>query len=63
MAHNGGPRLCHGRNKKKCDMYRMLRKHERSHVERIEKHMEKYRDNSPMATNALKKYRELITQH
>lgn len=57
MAHNGGPRSCVGRNTKKCAMYRMLRKHERSHIERIEKHIEKYKDKSKMATQALNKYR------
>lgn len=60
MAHNGGPRNCAGRNKNKCSMYRMLRKHERSHVERIERHMKKYKDKSKMAINALAKYRAAI---
>lgn len=58
MAHNGGPRSCVGRNKSKCSMYRTLRKHERSHVRRIEKHMKKYKDKSRMAIQALNKYRE-----
>jgi hypothetical protein len=60
VAHNGGPRNCAGRNKQKCDMYRTLRKHERSHVQRIEKHIKKYKDKSKMAINALVKYREAI---
>jgi hypothetical protein len=60
MAHNGGPRTYHGRNKQKCDIYRTLRKHERSHVERIEKHIRIYKDKSKMAINALAKYREAI---
>ena len=46
MAHgvtqkkSGGARK-YGRNKNKCAMYRMLHKHERSHVGRIEKHIKK----------------------
>ena len=60
MAHNGGPRQCHGRNASKCAMYRTLRKCERSHVRRIEKHIKKYKDKSKMAINALAKYREAI---
>jgi len=63
MAHNGGPRSCVGRNKNKCAMYRTLRRHERSHVRRIEKHMEKYKDKSKMAIQALNKYREAIKTH
>ena len=60
MAHNGGPRDHHGRNKHKCAMYRTLRKHERSHVRRIEKHIKKYKDKSRMAIQALNRYREAI---
>jgi len=55
---SGGDRK-HGRNKIKCGVYRMLRKRERSHIRRIVKHMEKYKDNSPMAREALERYRLL----
>lgn len=47
----------HGRNKVKCAEYRRLRKHEKSHVKRILKHMERYKDNSPMVLEALERYR------
>jgi len=56
---SGGDRK-HGRNKIKCGIYRMLHKRERSHVKRIWRHMEKYKDNSPMAREALERYRQLI---
>jgi len=65
MAHgvtqkkSGGARK-YGRCKDKCAMYRMLHKHERSHVRRIEKHIKKYKDKSKMAINALAKYREAM---
>ena len=62
MAHNGGPRNCAGRDTKKCAMYRMLRKRERSHVKRIEKHMRIHKDKSKMVTNALNKYRLAIRE-
>lgn len=55
----GGARK-YGRCKDKCAVYRMLRKRERSHIRRIEKHMKKYKDKSKMAINALAKYREAI---
>jgi len=38
----------------------MLHKKERSHVKRIERHMEKYKDDSPMAKEALERYRQLM---
>jgi len=55
---SGGDRK-HGRNKIKCGIYRMLHKRERSHIERIVKHMRKYKDDSPMAKEALERYRQL----
>ena len=62
MAHKkkaGGDRK-HGRAKTKCGVYRMLRKRERSRIKRIEKHIEKYKDNSDMAKEALERYRSLM---
>ena len=56
---SGGDRK-HGRCKIKCGVYRMLRKRERSHVRRIEKHMRVYKDDSDMAREALERYRSLI---
>jgi len=56
---SGGDRK-HGRNKIKCSVYRTLRKRERSRVRRIERHIERYKDSSPMATEALERYRRLI---
>lgn len=56
---SGGDRK-HGRNKIKCGVYRMLRKKERSHVRRIERHMRIYKDDSPMVVEALDRYRRAI---
>jgi hypothetical protein len=56
---SGGERK-YGRNKIKCGIYRMLHKKERSHVRRIEKHMKRYKDNSPMVVEALDRYRRAI---
>lgn len=55
----GGERK-YGRAKTKCGLYRMLRKHERSHVSRLERHIRLYKDSSPMAQEALERYRALI---
>jgi len=44
----------------KYGVYRMLRKHERSHVRRLERHIKLYKDTSPMAHEALERYRALI---
>ena len=49
------------RHQGKYGIYRMLHKHERSHIRRIEKHMKKYKDNSPMVKEALKRYQAQIT--
>jgi len=57
----GGDRK-HGRAKIKCGVYTMLRKHERSHVRRLEKHIRLYKDTSPMAQEALERYRALIVR-
>jgi len=57
---SGGARK-HGRDKDKGAKYRALKKHEKSHVKRIEKHVKIYKDNSSMPRIALKKYRDLIT--
>ncbi len=53
----------HRNHQRKYETYRLLRKHERSHVERILKHMERCKDNSLMAKKALERYRKLIVQH
>ena len=50
----------HGRNTAKCEKYKRLNKHEKSHVTRITKHIDKYSDSSPMAKQALKKYKDLL---
>jgi len=55
----GGERK-YGRALAKCKLYRMLRKRERSHVRRLEKHIKLYKDTSPMAQGALERYRALI---
>lgn len=57
----GGERK-YGRAQAKCAVYRMLRKHERSHVRRLERHIRLYKDSSPMAQGALERYRALIVR-
>ena len=52
----------YGRNLDKCKRYSMAKKHEKSHLKRIEKHILAYSDESPMVKNALKKYRSLLNQ-
>lgn len=55
---SGGARK-HGRGKDKGAKYRALKKHEKSHIKRIEKHMKTYKDTSPMPRIALEKYQNL----
>ncbi len=50
----------YGRGKKKCETYLRLRKREKSHIRRIERHMKKYKDDSLMAKRALEKYRKAL---
>ena len=50
----------HGRGKKKCETYLRLRKREKSHIRRIERHMKKYKDSSPVVKVALAKYRKAL---
>ena len=50
----------HRNHQGKYGVYRMLHKHERSHIRRIEKHIKIYKDNSPMVKKALEKYRGMI---
>ena len=50
----------HRNHREKYGIYRMLHKYERSHIRRIEKHMKRYKDNSPMVQKALEKYRAQI---
>ena len=52
----------HGRNKKKCEKYRLLKKRERSHLRRLQKHQKLYKDFSPMVLVALKKYQALLNE-
>jgi len=56
---SGGARK-HGRNKDKGEKYRMLHKKEKSHIRRLEKHMKRYKDSSPMVRKALEKYEKLL---
>jgi len=44
----------------KYERYKILKKYERGHIERIERHMKRYKDNSPMVVNALEKYRVML---
>ena len=56
---SGGARKI-GRNMEKCKKYRMLKKYEWSHINRIKKHRKTYKDNSPMVIHALEKYTQLL---
>lgn len=49
-----------GRNKIKCAAYKAARKHEKSHIRRIERHIVKYKDESDGAANALVRYKEAL---
>lgn len=60
-AKKGGAKKF-GRNSAKCKRYVMANRRARSHIRRITKHRETYKDNSPMVVEALKKYRQLLTR-
>lgn len=49
-----------GRNKVKCAAYKAARKHEKSHIRRIERHIVKYKDESEGTANALRRYKEAL---
>lgn len=49
-----------GRNKLKCARYSKEKRHEKSHIRRIQKHMLIYKDDSSMVKEALEKYRKLL---
>ena len=53
----------HGRNKIKGADYRKRGKRERSHIERIEKHIKKYGDTSPALQETLEKYKKALRLH
>ena len=50
----------YGRNKTKCETYLRLKRREKSHIRRIERHMKTYKDNSPSVKVALAKYRKAL---
>jgi len=50
----------HLRHKKRYDFYRFMRKRERGHIKRIEKHLEVYGQNDKQAQKALERYRDLL---
>jgi len=50
----------HGRGKTKGETYSRLKKREKSHIRRIERHMKKYSDNSLTAKIALERYRKAL---
>ena len=56
--HNGPNRApCSGRNKSKCEKYRLLRRREWSHINRIKKHLAKYGQEDLVAIKALERYK------
>lgn len=59
--HNGPNRApCIGRHKGWYHRQQLLRKHEYNHIRRLERHIKRCKDDSSMAIQALKKYRELL---
>lgn len=62
MAHNGNKRLKQGRAVSKCKMYKLLRKHERSHLRRLAKHQQVYKDFSPIVLSAIERYQRAMTR-
>jgi len=46
----------YGRNKIKCNRYRLEHRHEKSHIRRIRRHMAHYSDHSPAVVKALERY-------
>ena len=56
---SGGTRK-HGRNKEKCKMYLMLKRHTNSHIKRIEKHLEVHGRNDKQAIEALRLYKRQL---
>ena len=46
----------YGRNKTKCEVYKMLGRHKASHIKRIRKHLAVYGRNDKQALNALDRY-------
>lgn len=55
---SGGARK-YGRNKTKCEEYKMLGKHKASHIDRIKKHLAVYGENDIQALDALDRYQRL----
>ena len=55
---SGGARKV-GRNKSKCEMYKMLGKFKASHIKKIKKHLEVYGRNDKQAIDALDRYEKL----
>lgn len=58
-AKSGGARKV-GRGMESGKRYRMAKRRERSHIRRIKRHQEVYKDTSPMVLAALKKYTQLL---
>lgn len=52
----------HRSHQGKYGIYRMLHKYEKNHIRKIEKHMKKYKDSSPMVEKALGRYRAQIVR-
>jgi len=49
----------YGRNKTKCEVYKMLGKHKTSHIRKIKKHLDVYGMNDKQALEALGRYEKL----
>jgi hypothetical protein len=50
----------YGRNQAKCALYRSMKKREKSHIRRIEKHL-KTHSNDRKSKKALKTYKKLLS--
>jgi hypothetical protein len=59
-GNKGKKNRAHGRNAIKCKAYAAARKHERSHLRRLLRHVKKYGSNDAVANAALARYEEAL---
>lgn len=62
VAHRQGKKnRKFGRNELKCKRYRLERRHEKSHIRRIRRHIERYCDHTHSTLEALNRYIKMLT--
>lgn len=52
----------HSRHKARYEWYHRMKKRELGHIRRIEKHIKRYKDNSPKTQEALARYQILLKE-